>query len=240
MKTFGLLGGMSDYTTKFYLDAIDGLMMKLEGRQANVVVRASATWRIGQLAREGYWNDVALEMVEVAQEMRRAGAEFVVIPSFSLHRVAEAVATESGVPILRMDDCIVEKVTQLNCQKIAILSAVTMNDEFMKTLCGRLVNAREDEMQVCGSWSAIEFKAITLANQPRDEKLRRKHLLTYLEEVQDVETRAKVIFNCSVEMTRMIGRRTAQCSIKSKAGWVPIINAMDLHVRAIVQACRGF
>lgn len=238
MKSFGLVGGMSEYAAEFYLDAIEKMMVRLEGRRADVVMRTGTIWRVGQLAREGRWDDVVTEIVGAARDMRRAGAEFVVIPSFSLHRVADAVMAESGVPILRLDDCVVEKVAQLNCQEIAVLGAGTQGDEFTKAFYGQLVNSMGQEMQVYGALAGIEFGPITLANQPCDKRLRRKHLFTYLEEVKNVEDYVKVIFNCSVEMTRMIGRRTAQCSVKSRAGWVPIINAMDLHVRAIVQACR--
>lgn len=239
MKTLGILGGMSDYASGFYLNMINQ-MINLEGRTADTVICAGAVWRIGKLAREGRWNDVAQEMIKAAREMHRAGADFVVIPSFSLHRVADMVAAESGVSILRMDDCIVETVAKLGCRKVAVLSSAEIADkEFMGVFYNRLVNSEGYKTRIFGTMATIEFSPITLANQPYSEGLRRKHLWTFLEEVVNVEESAEVIFNCSVEMTRMLGVRTVQEPIKTQNGMIPIIDAADLHVRAIVQACRG-
>lgn len=239
MRTVGIIGGMSDYAVEFYCRSINARTMELKVRSDEVVTHECSAGRIGQLAREGRWDDVVAEMVDAAREMRRAGADFVVIPSFSLHRVAEVVAKESGVPLLRMDDCVVKKVAKLKCQRIAVLSAGVAGEEFLQTFRKRLVDSEGHNIKIYGGAATIEYSPITLANQPYSSEQRRKHLWTYLEETQDVEDYVEAIFNCSAEMTRMIGMRTVLEPLKTKNGLIPIMDAVDLHVRAIVSACRN-
>lgn len=235
----GIMGGMSDFAVEFYLKMLDRLMIKLEVRSAEFVTHEKTERRIGQLARAGCWDDVVSEMVKAARVMQRAGAEFVVIPSFSLHRVADAVAKESGVSILRMDDCVVEAAAKMDYQKVAVLSSAKVSgEEFTEEFCNKLVNSKGCKMRDYGGLAAIEFSPITLGNQPWSKKLRRAYLWTYVEELANVEGCVEVIFNCSVEMTRIIGSRAAQMPT-GRDGSIPIFNAVDLHGEAIVRACLG-
>ena len=144
------------------------------------------------------------------------------------------------MPILRLDDCIVEVIAKLNCQKVAILSSAKIaGEEFMRAFYERLVNANGCKVRVFGTMATLEFSPITLANQPCSKDLRRKHLWTFLEEVLNMEDYAEVVFNCSVEMVRMIGARAVQEPVKTKRKLILTVDAMSLHIEAIVRACRG-
>lgn len=237
MRTFGLLSGMSDYSADFYLKLINQRMLEREGRQANAVLCASMRWRIGELARAGRWDDLAEEMVRAVKTMQQAGAEFVVIPSFTLHRLADAVEAGSGMPILRMDDCAVRAIVRSKKKCIAILSADVTGQEF---LCEFQQRTRGCECFWCGAYTMVDLNRITLENRPRNKSLYRDCFWTYIEGLHDLmETGAEIILNCSVEMTRMVGVQNVRMDLKQAAFKVPVLNVIDLHVEAVVQACRS-
>lgn len=236
MRTFGLLSGMSDYSADFYLKLINRRMLEREGRQANVVPCASTRWRIGELARAERWDDLAEEMIRAVKIMRQAGAEFVVIPSFTLHRLADVVEAESEIPILRLDDCMARAIVRSKKQRVALLGADVAGRGFLQDFCQRI---GQRECFWCGAYTMVDLNHITRDNQARNESLARSCFWTYIEGLQELaENGAELVLNCSVEMTRMIGVQNARVSLKERPSFkAPVLVAVDLHVNATVQAC---
>lgn len=231
MGRFGLLDGMSDYATRFYLGQINRQMMLLEGRRADVVLcMGGRHWN--RLVRNGDWDELTEEMIAKVKVMRRAGAKFVVIPSFTLHRVADVVQAESGVPVLRMDDYVARAVATMKAQRVAIISTNLMGWGYLEDFYQRMGG---HECVYCKNWSQLGVNQIALENRIYDKETRRRRLWTYVEAVGGISDRVDAILNCSVEMTRMVGLRNVRKPFKEEARWLPVVNAVDLHIAAIVR-----
>lgn len=232
MGRFGLLDGLSDYAARFYLRQINQQMLLLEGRRADVVLFREGRFQ-NWLVQEERWEELAEEMITKVKLMRRAGAEFVVIPSFTLHRVADAVQAESGVPILRMDDCLVQAVARMPGRKLGIVSTTWMGWDWLGSFEQRLGGRIRMYPRIA---TRVDIDRIALENRSYDEWTRRKRLWAYVEAAGEMIDRVDVILNCSVEMARMVGLRNVRKPFKEGTREIPVVNAMDLHIAAIVQA----
>ena len=71
-----------------------------------------------------------------AQSVEKAGADFVLICTNTMHKVADAVQAGIGIPLLHIADATAEKVKQAGLQRVGLLGTrFTMEEDFYR---GRL------------------------------------------------------------------------------------------------------
>lgn len=236
MMVLGLLGGMSDYSAKFYLELVDRCLVG-ERRLPYVVAPMDEVQRVGACARNEDWNGATEAILDAVRKLRRAGADFLAIPSLTPHRMADVLQKETGVPVLRLDDCIVEEVAKLDKQRIALLSANIVGEEFLCGLQRRLEESAQGRKVVyLQRAEQVEFNRLTLANMDCNKETKRKQVWTYLEAIFGLENQVDLILNGSVEMVRMLGLENARLVTSNRAAVACVV---DWHIAAIVQAIRG-
>ena len=93
MKTIGLLGGMSWESTVTYYQAINqGVKQALGGlHSARVVLHSVDFAPIERLQHLGDWDGAAGILSRAAMGVQSAGADFLVICTNTMHKVAPAV-----------------------------------------------------------------------------------------------------------------------------------------------------
>ena len=85
-------------------------------------------------------------MIEAAGRLERGGADFLVICTNTMHRMAEAVQEAIGVPLLHIADPTAERVRAAGMRRVGLLgTAFTMEQDFYK---GRLVTRHGLEVLV--------------------------------------------------------------------------------------------
>ena len=138
MKTIGLLGGMSWESTVGYYRAInEGVKNALGGFHSAKIVMYSVDFEpIEKLQREGDWEGTATILTEAALRVQSAGADFLVICTNTMHKVAPQIEKAIDIPLLHIADATAEVLVRNGIKKVGLLgTAFTMEQDFYK---GRL------------------------------------------------------------------------------------------------------
>ncbi len=140
MKTIGLLGGMSWESTEIYYRLInETVKQKLGGlHSAKLVLHSVDFDEIEKLQHQGKWKETADILTKAAQAIEKAGADFVLICTNTMHLVAPQIQAGISVPLLHIADATAETIVSEGIKKIGLLgTAFTMEKDFYK---GQLEN----------------------------------------------------------------------------------------------------
>jgi len=138
MKTIGLIGGMSWESTAEYYRIINEAVKENLGRlhSAKIVMYSVDFEEVEQLQHKGRWGKATDLMIDAAKRVERSGADFVLICTNTMHKMAGDVAANINIPLLHIADATAEKITSLGLKKIGLLvTKFTMEQDFYK---GRL------------------------------------------------------------------------------------------------------
>jgi len=138
MKTIGLIGGMSWESTAEYYRIINEAVKENLGRlhSAKIVMYSVDFEEVEQLQHQGRWDKATNLMIDAAKRVERGGADFVLICTNTMHKMADDVAANISIPLLHIADATAEKITSLDLKKIGLLGTkFTMEQDFYK---GRL------------------------------------------------------------------------------------------------------
>ena len=135
MKTIGLLGGMSWESTALYYKLINEKIKKQLGglHSAKVVIYSVDFDEIEKLQHLGAWDETAKILGEAAKNIQNASADFLVICTNTMHKVAPLIQTYIDIPILHIADATGKKLQNENIKKVGLLgTAFTMQQNFYK------------------------------------------------------------------------------------------------------------
>ncbi len=138
MKTIGLIGGMSwESSIEYYRIINEAVHQKLGGLHSAKSVMYSVDFaEIETLQHQGRWQEATQCMIDAAQHVERGGADFVVICTNTMHKMADEVQANISIPIVHIADATAEKVHAQGLAKIGLLGTrFTMEEEFYR---GRL------------------------------------------------------------------------------------------------------
>ncbi|MGF1524419.1 MAG: aspartate/glutamate racemase family protein [Leptolyngbyaceae cyanobacterium] len=138
MKTIGLLGGMSWESTELYYRYInEGIKQKLGGLHSAQIVLVSVDFQtIEELQHKGDWEQAGEVLAAAAQQIEAAGADFLLICTNTMHKVAPQIEQEIQIPILHLADATATKIQQNGLKTVGLLgTSFTMEQDFYK---GRL------------------------------------------------------------------------------------------------------
>jgi aspartate racemase len=140
MKVIGLIGGMSwESTAEYYRLINESVKERLGGLHSAKCVLYSVDFaEVAGLQRRGQWPQAAQLLVGAAQSVEKAGADFVLICTNTMHKLADTVQAGIGIPLLHIADATAEKVKQADIGRVGLLGTrFTMEDDFYR---GRLTN----------------------------------------------------------------------------------------------------
>ena len=138
MKTIGLLGGMSWESTESYYRLInESVKQKLGGlHSAKIILHSVDFAEIEHLQHLGEWHKTAGILTKGAQGIEKAGADFILICTNTMHLVAPQIQAGITIPLLHIADATAEEIVKAGINKIGLLgTAFTMEEDFYK---GRL------------------------------------------------------------------------------------------------------
>lgn len=139
-KTIGIIGGMSWESTLLYYQAINqGTKQALGGlHSAKIILNSLDFAAIESLQHKGDWNGAGLIMNQAAKSIERAGADFILIATNTMHKVADLTMQDVDLPLLHIVDPTAEALSNAGHKKVALLgTGFTMSDDFYK---GRMQN----------------------------------------------------------------------------------------------------
>ena len=135
MKTIGLIGGMSwQSSLEYYRIINETVNEKLGGMHSAKSLLFSVDFeKIEHLQRLDRWDELTKLMIEAAQNLEKGGADLVVICTNTMHRTADAVQENIGIPLLHIADVTAERIRRKGWGKIGLLGTLyTMEQDFYK------------------------------------------------------------------------------------------------------------
>jgi len=140
MKTIGLIGGMSwESSAEYYRIINERTRTKLGGLHSAKSIMVSVDFaEVEALQDQGRWQEAAHLMVAAAQGIEQAGADFVVICTNTMHKLADEIQANIHIPLLHIADATAQRVKAARLRTIGLLGTrYTMEQDFYK---GRLIN----------------------------------------------------------------------------------------------------
>ena len=138
MKTIGLIGGMSwESSIEYYRIINQSVREKLGGVHSAKSVMLSVDFaEIEPLQHQGKWKETGEILIESAQSLEKSGADFIVLCTNTMHKVAGEIQAQVQIPLLHIADATAQRVIDSGIRKIALLGTrFTMEEDFYK---GRL------------------------------------------------------------------------------------------------------
>ena len=135
MKTIGLIGGMSWESTQSYYQLLNqGVNNKLGGLHSAKIVLVSLDFaHIAALQKQQDWPQMAEILIKAAKQVEAAGADYLLICTNTMHKLAEQVQAAVAIPLLHIADAVGENLIQHNFKKVALLGTqFTMEQDFYK------------------------------------------------------------------------------------------------------------
>ncbi len=135
MKTIGVIGGMSWESTVSYYQLLNKAVNQAKGgfHSAKLILNSVDFAEIEQLQRGGEWDKTAVILGEAAQSLERAGADFILIATNTMHIVASQVEEAVNVPLIHIADATGAQLVKQGITKVGLLgTAFTMEQAFYK------------------------------------------------------------------------------------------------------------
>jgi aspartate racemase len=135
MKTIGLIGGMSWESSKEYYEIINSETRRALGKNnsAECVMYSCNFQRIEELQYAGDWERLRAEIVGIGKALGRAGADFAVLCTNTMHKVADGFERDAGLPLLHIADVVGERMRKDGVRKAGLLGTkFTMGEGFYK------------------------------------------------------------------------------------------------------------
>ncbi|MCW2848527.1 MAG: aspartate/glutamate racemase family protein [Marmoricola sp.] len=138
MRTIGLIGGMSwESTAIYYRLANEMVRERLGGLHSARIVMTSVDFaEVEELQASGRWDRAGELLATEAARLEAAGADFLVLCTNTMHKVADAIDVATKIPLLHLGDVTADAVRSAGLDRVALLgTAFTMSQDFYR---GRL------------------------------------------------------------------------------------------------------
>jgi aspartate racemase len=133
MKVIGLIGGMSWNSTLEYYRIINEMVAGRlgSGHSARLILYSVDFDEIETAQHEGRWGNAADILVQAGIALKQAGADFLVICTNTMHKVADIVTEKANLPLLHIVDVTGNAIKEKGLQRVGVLGTrFVMNETF--------------------------------------------------------------------------------------------------------------
>ncbi len=225
MRTIGLLGGMSWESTELYYRCINEETRKILGglHSARIAMVSVDFHEIEALQHRGDWQAAGALLARDARQVEAAGADFLLICTNTMHKVAAGVESAIDIPLLHLADATASRVQQAGIRTVGLLGTrFTMEQDFYR---GRLSERHGLEVLVpCEADRERVHEIIyeeLCVGSVRDES--RREYLRIIEQLHE-DGAEGVIAGCT-EIVMLV----EQCHTD-----IPLFDTTAIHARAAV------
>ena len=226
MKTIGLIGGMSWESSLEYYRIINELVKeKLGGLHSAKSLMYSLDFdEIEKLQHQGKWDKLTSVMIKAAQNLEKGGADFVLICTNTMHKMADDVQDNINIPLLHLVDTTADKIKQNRLKKVGLLGTkFTMEEDFYK---GRLMNKygldviipNENDRQIIHQ---VIYQELCLGNIKKSSKDQYIEIINKL-----IESGAEAVILGCTEIPLLIQQEDVK---------VPLYDTTTIHAEAAVE-----
>lgn len=136
MKTIGLIGGMSwESSAEYYRIINEEIKKKLGGLHSAKCLLYSVDFKeIEHYQSIGAWDKAGEALGQVARSLEKAGADFIVICTNTMHKVLGYIQEMITIPILHIADATAEQIIRQDIRSVGLLGTkYTMEQDFYKS-----------------------------------------------------------------------------------------------------------
>ncbi|MGI6628041.1 MAG: aspartate/glutamate racemase family protein [Bacillota bacterium] len=136
MKTIGLIGGMSwESSAEYYRIINEEVKHRLGALHSAKCILYSVNFEeIEIYQRSSQWEQAARILKGAAQSLESAGADFVILCTNTMHKVAGEIQSSIGIPFLHIADITAQKVLSVGIRAVGLLGTTyTMEQDFYKS-----------------------------------------------------------------------------------------------------------
>ncbi|EKO3865820.1 aspartate/glutamate racemase family protein [Vibrio sp. Y29_XK_CS5] len=226
MKTIGLIGGMSWESTANYYQIINReVKARLGGLHSGKVCLYSVDFaEIETLQHQGRWDDTAIILAQAAKSVEAGGADFILICTNTMHKVADQIQQAVNVPLVHIADATAEQLVADGIKKVGLLGTrFTMEQDFYKQ---RLIDKFGVDVVVPSSDDQTIVHDVIYnelcKGEVRDDS--RQHYLTIIEKLVEQGAEA-VILGCT-EIAMLVEPQHTD---------VKLYDTTEIHAKAAVE-----
>ncbi|CAH1222250.1 amino acid racemase [Vibrio harveyi] len=226
MKTIGLIGGMSWESTANYYQIINReVKARLGGLHSGKVCLYSVDFaEIETLQHQGRWDDTAIILAQAAKSVEAGGADFILICTNTMHKVADQIQQAVNVPLVHIADATAEQLVADGIKKVGLLGTrFTMEQDFYKQ---RLIDKFGVDVVVPSSDDQTIVHDVIYnelcKGEVHDDS--RQHYLTIIEKLVEQGAEA-VILGCT-EIAMLV---------ESQHTDVKLYDTTEIHAKAAVE-----
>jgi len=135
MKTIGLIGGMTWESTMTYYKIINEEILRLLGgyNSAKCILLSVNFDEIERYQRSGEWDKCGKILNDAAKSLEKAGADFLVLCTNTMHKVEKQILEGVNIPFLHIADMTSEEILKNGIRKVGLLGTIyTMEEDFYR------------------------------------------------------------------------------------------------------------
>ncbi len=135
MKTIGLLGGMSWESTVSYYQTVNRVVAERLGgfHSAQVLLYSVDFHSIEELQRQDCWREAGQQLAQAARILESGGADFLLLCTNTMHKVAAQVEAAVSIPLLHIADATAERIAAAGVASVGLLGTrFTMEQSFYR------------------------------------------------------------------------------------------------------------
>jgi aspartate racemase len=230
MRLIGLIGGLSwESSAEYYRIINERAQARLGGvHSARTLMYSFDFGEIEALQHRGDWPAATALMIDAAQRLERGGADFIVICSNTMHRMANEVAAAIRVPLLHIADPTAERIKSAGIARVGLLGTqFTMEQDFYK---GRLAERFGLEVIVPNAADRAVVHDIIYRELVKGEvrAASREKYRAIIRRLADAGAEA-IIFGCTEIMLLVDAADSA----------VPVFDTTTIHAEAALEMALG-
>lgn len=135
MKTIGLIGGMSYESSIHYYERINNGVNAIGGglNCAKMIIYNVNFEEIRKLMLNNEWDKIGVELASIAKTLENAGADYIVIATNTMHKLADYIESKINIPLIHIADCVADKCKENEVLNVGLLgTGYTMREDFLK------------------------------------------------------------------------------------------------------------
>ncbi len=184
MKKIGLLGGMSWESTVTYYQVVNRVIKEQLGglHSAECILYSVDFHEIELCQAAGDWDKSASILTKAALALEKAGADFIVICTNTMHKVAEQVQESLNIPLLHIAELTADELLEKSLKKVALLGTIyTMEQDFYKAKVQArgievIIPEKQDRLLI----NSIIFEELCLGIAKEDSRKKLLNIVTQL------------------------------------------------------------
>lgn len=229
MQTIGLIGGMSWESTLLYYRIINQTVRDTLGglHSARLLLHSVDFHEIETLQHAGHWDAAGEAMAAAARSLQAGGADFIVLCTNTMHKVADAITEATPLPLLHIADGTADALAAAGITRVGLLGTrFTMEQDFYRQRLEargfEVITPNADER---GQVHRIIYDELCKGVIREDSRTTYRQIMAALAEAGA----EGIILGCT-EISLLVDHRDAT---------VPLLDTTALHARAAALRALG-